>query len=397
MRKLYLAAIIALTFEMLTCAQVRFSEVTNQQEMAEAQKRASDQELMMFVDVYATWCGPCKVMDREVYTDQQVADYMNANFVNVRLDGESEYGLMFAAEQELEGFPSMFIFSREGEPVGRIVGFTASEALVSSLKSTVENYKLVTKYRAKHERGTLNDEEFADYITVVREMGNDEEAESLVSQYLDRIMDEKLNDNDIRVVAFYMDLEDDWWPSFSSDANRLKRVLGEDYMLAMEKIYNHTLVKAVEEDNIKLISKMANELAPLIEQEAHIAWDLRSQPFIQYYYYTNRIDDLINYVDGRFNSDRKGDHRWLFSAAAQITDMDQQYLTEKLLVKEVEWFQECIDLQEDFDYYFYHGMALYLIRRQDESKTSFLRAKALATTEEQQQMVGQVLGIVNNQ
>ena len=39
------------------------------------------------------------------------------------------------------------------------------------------------------------------------------------------------------------------------------------YMLAMEKIYNNTLVKAVDEDRIDLISKMANELTPLVEQE----------------------------------------------------------------------------------------------------------------------------------
>jgi hypothetical protein len=192
-------------------------------------------------------------------------------------------------------------------------------------------------------------------------------------------------------------MEDIWWSSFSSNPERLQRVLGTDYMLAMEKIYNNTLVKAIEQENIELISRMANELTPLVEMEETSSWDMRSQPFLQYYYYTDQIEALINYVDQRFSADRKGDHQWLYGAASQITDMDQQYLTESLLLKEVEWFQACIDLEEQFDYYFYHGMALFFLKKKDPAKTSFLKAETLATTDEQQEMIGQVLSFVNSQ
>jgi len=397
MKKYFFGILLLVAFCTTSNAQVEFVEVTTAEEMRAVQQKASDQQLMLFVDVYATWCGPCKLMDKEVYTDPVVADYMNANFVNVRMDGETEYGRVYASEQHLEGYPSMFIFSREGEPVSRIMGFTPSEELVASLRSTVENYKSMTRYRAKHERGTLDDREFADYITIVRDMGNQDEADLLASQYLERVIGEKLSDHDIRVVAFYMDLEDNWWPSFSSDPDRLKQVLGADYMLSMEKIYNNTLVKAIDNEDIGLISKMSNELTPLVENEAVSSWDLRSQPFVQYYYYTDRIVELIDYVDGRFSTDRKGDHLWLYGAASQITDMDQQYRTEELLKKELEWFKACIDLEEHFDYYFYHGMVLFLLKNQDDAKTSFLKAQTLATTEEQHQMIGQVLSFVNGQ
>lgn len=397
--KKYLWGTICLLWgwSLVSVAQVQFVEVTNMEEMQEARQRASDQQLMMFVDVYATWCGPCKLMDQQVYTDQKVAEYMNAHFVNVRMDGESEYGRIYASEQQLEGYPSMFIFSREGEPVSRVIGFTPADELVSTLTSTVDNYKAVRKYRAEYERGTLDDDGLAAYIGTVRQMGNQEEAEMLAGQYMERIMDEKLSDQDIQVVAYYTDLEDTWWPSFSSDPDRLERVLGEDYMLAMEKIYNNSLVKAVEEENVQLISQMANELAPLVDEAETSSWDLRSQPFLQYYYYTDQIETLINYVDERFQTDRKDDHSWLFGAASQITDMDQQYRTEILLEKEVEWFQQCIDLEPQFDYFFYHGMVLYLLKDQEEAKTSFLEAEKLASTTEQQEMIAQVLSFINRE
>ncbi|MCK4992722.1 MAG: hypothetical protein KAS29_19630, partial [Bacteroidales bacterium] len=67
-RKIYLSALIVLATVSIVAGQVSFIEVTTLEEMEVAQKKASDQQLMMFVDVYATWCGPCKIMDREVYT-----------------------------------------------------------------------------------------------------------------------------------------------------------------------------------------------------------------------------------------------------------------------------------------------------------------------------------------
>jgi thioredoxin-related protein len=395
-QRLYAFVILIMLFPLVMNAQVTFLEVSTLQEMEAAQKKASDQQLMLFVDVYATWCGPCKMMDRDVYTDPAVADYMNANFISVRMDGETDYGRVYAAAQELEGYPSMFIFTMNGEPISKVVGFTPAEQLVPTLKSTVDGYKEIRIYQAKYQRGTLEEVDFAAYIAAVRAMGNQKEADKLGDEYMEQVIGEKLSDNDISVVAYHMDLDDPWWPEFSSDPDRLREVLGDDYMLAMEKIYNASLVKAIEEDNIVLISKMANELAPLVEKET-TSWDLRSLPFIQYYYYTNLVDELIAYVDQRFVSDKKDDHFWLYGAASQITDMDQQYRTEALLNKEVEWFGKCLELEEQFDYYFYHGMVLLFLQRMDEARASFVKAESMASTDEQNEMIAQVMNFLQSQ
>jgi hypothetical protein len=167
-------------------------------------------------------------------------------------------------------------------------------------------------------------------------------------------------------------------------------------MLAMEKIYNKSLVKAVDEERIDMISKIANELTPFVEDETS-SWDLRSLPFIQFYYYSDKIDELIAYIDNRFQTDRKGDHRWLFGAASQITNMDQQYRTPELLKKESEWFSDCILLEEHFDYYFYQGTVLFFLKDTEKAKDAFLKAENLASTEEQRESVEQVLGYINNQ
>lgn len=378
-------------------SQVKFIEVVTFEDMEAARKKADDGMLMLFVDVYATWCGPCKMMDRDVYTDPAVADYMNANFVNVRMDGETDFGRKYAAEQRLEGYPSMFVFSDEGDHVSTLVGYKPAETLVPELKKLVDSYAEFKRYRKQYADSTLTHESFADYITVVREMGNEEEAERLAGEYIKQQMGETLSNSDIRVVAYFMDLDDPWWPQFTTDPERIKAVLGKDYIPALQKIYNNSLVKAVELEDIKLISRMANELSPLVEAEQTTKGDLRTLPFLQYYYYTGQLEELLSYVDKRFESDRKDDHQWLFGAASQIIDMDQQYQTPEILDKGEEWFSTCIEMDEQYDYYFYYGMVLLFKQQGDEARVSFEKALTLAVNQEQRSMIDQVLRYVNGQ
>ena len=165
----------------------------------------------------------------------------------------------------------------------------------------------------------------------------------------------------------------------------------------METIYNNTLKKAIEQENIVLISRMANELSPLLEPEVESRADLKTLPFIQYYYYTGQLEEMISYIDTRFAADRKDDHRWLFGVASQVVDMDQQTQNPLLLEKAGEWFAICIELDEQYDYYFYQGMVFLFRQKIDDSRASFELALELATTDEQRNMIAQVFKYINSQ
>ncbi|MCP4312190.1 MAG: thioredoxin [Bacteroidetes bacterium] len=388
---------IMLALSFAAFSQVEFIEVVTAGDLEAAQKKADDGMLMMFVDVYASWCGPCKKMDAEVYADEAVAEYMNKHFVNVRMDGETDFGRKYAAEQQLQGYPSMYIFSDEGDPVSSLVGYKPAAELLPYLDKLVVNYKVLEGYRGEVENGTITVEDYADYISLVREMGNEEEAENLAGDYIRMKIGDELRDGDIRVVAFYMDLEDSWWPLFTTETERIKRVLGKEYVPALQTIYNSTLVKALEQENIVLISRMANELAPLLEMEMEESRDLKSMPFIQYYYHSEQFEELIKYIDTRFAADRKDDHGWLFGVASQVVDMDQQYQTPELMAKGEEWFSTCIELDKQYDYYFYHGMVLFFLQNVDGARISLERASELATNDEQRSMIIQVLNYINKQ
>lgn len=53
----------------------------------------------ILIDVYTSWCGWCKVMDRETYANDKVADYINANYYAVKFDAETTDSVSFGSKK----------------------------------------------------------------------------------------------------------------------------------------------------------------------------------------------------------------------------------------------------------------------------------------------------------
>ena len=53
--------------------------------------QAGDEQRLLLVELYATWCRPCRIMER-TFADSSVGDYVNDNFVAVRYDVDQYEG-----------------------------------------------------------------------------------------------------------------------------------------------------------------------------------------------------------------------------------------------------------------------------------------------------------------
>ena len=87
--------LLPLTFGGSLLAQnrsVSFEDTT----LAVSLAKAKAANKLIFFDGYATWCGPCKYMSNTVFKQDKVADFFNANFVNVKFDMEKGEGIELA-------------------------------------------------------------------------------------------------------------------------------------------------------------------------------------------------------------------------------------------------------------------------------------------------------------
>jgi thiol:disulfide interchange protein len=96
----------------------------------EALKQAATQHKYIFVDAYATWCGPCKMLKATTFRDKKAAEFYNKNFINIAIDMEKGVGPQLAAQWGMQAYPTLIIFNSKGNPVLGTVGYIKAPDLI---------------------------------------------------------------------------------------------------------------------------------------------------------------------------------------------------------------------------------------------------------------------------
>ena len=110
-----------------------------------ALKKAQSQNKLVFVDIYATWCGPCKMIKQYTFTDSAVGDFFNKNFINVSIDGEKGIGPQLAQQFSIDAYPTLIVTDATGKPVLVTVGYLPADYLLEFANEAVKRNQQQTK------------------------------------------------------------------------------------------------------------------------------------------------------------------------------------------------------------------------------------------------------------
>jgi uncharacterized protein YyaL (SSP411 family) len=103
--------------------------------LKEAIVKAKAENKFVFFDAYASWCGPCKAMDKDVFIDKTVADYLNAKFVAIRIDMEKGEGPELEKRyKSINGYPSLLFLDGSGMPLKTLLGSRDAEEFLAEAK-----------------------------------------------------------------------------------------------------------------------------------------------------------------------------------------------------------------------------------------------------------------------
>lgn len=108
---------------------------------ADVQAKAKAQNKPIFVDAYTSWCGPCKQMAKEVFTQNEVGEYFNKNYVSYKLDMEKGEGVEFGGKYQVAAYPTMLYFSPDGKLVHRTLGSSTGDVLVQNAVDALDPAK----------------------------------------------------------------------------------------------------------------------------------------------------------------------------------------------------------------------------------------------------------------
>jgi len=163
MKNIIVLAVLMITNTVITAQEINWITI----EEAEALQKTAPKKIIM--DMYTSWCGPCKMLDRNTFKNKDVADYLNKHYYAVKFNAEGndavtfkgkEYsnpnydparankrnsGHQFAGYFGVRSYPTMVFLSEDGEFIAPIIGYKTPQQLELYLKMFKEDeHKILT-------------------------------------------------------------------------------------------------------------------------------------------------------------------------------------------------------------------------------------------------------------
>lgn len=115
-------------------AQVRFETASTDA----VREMAVKQGKLVFIDLYASWCPPCRMMERHVFSRKDVGDFMSQRFVAAKYDTDKPTGKELLKRYGNDAIPLYLIFDTKGELLGRIQGATPADEFMAAIRKILK-------------------------------------------------------------------------------------------------------------------------------------------------------------------------------------------------------------------------------------------------------------------
>jgi thioredoxin-related protein len=137
----------------------------------EALEEAKAQDKLIFVDAYAVWCGPCKRMAKNVFTDKKVGEFYNKNFINMKIDMEKKMGRAFGRTYPVSAFPTLMYIDHKGKLVHQVKGGQQIDPFIKLGKFAISKIDNSRDFEVAYEKGDRSPELVYNYVKALNKAG----------------------------------------------------------------------------------------------------------------------------------------------------------------------------------------------------------------------------------
>lgn len=176
-------------------------------------EKAKTENKLIFLDAYASWCGPCKKMAKEIFPLENVGTFYNENFINVKMDMEKGVGPALSEKFGLRAYPTLYFIDSDGQVVHKALGYHDADELIALGTVALDDENNLGAYARRYE---VEGERSAEFLMKY-------------SEVLNEAVDQKSAD----IAAEYLATQEDW--STPENAMYIVKMAGDDPNSALFK------------------------------------------------------------------------------------------------------------------------------------------------------------------
>lgn len=231
-------------FKIAAHTGIYFQELTYEQ----ALEKAKQQRKRLFIDCYTSWCGPCQYMANKVFTQENVGDFFNKNFICVKYDMEKGEGPELGKKFGVRAYPTFVIVNPDGSIRHKLVGGGEGEEFIKRVEESFDDEKALGTSITKYNEGNRDKAFLASYAQTLLNL-YDPAAKDVANELFVTLSDEEK-------------VSPDYWFIFDRKELSPKGSDAEKFLLANRAKFNAT--KGKEVVDTRLSKDLQRELMEIL-------------------------------------------------------------------------------------------------------------------------------------
>ena len=184
-----LLIIICMFLSMPVFAQegVNFRDLNFEKALAAAKEEGK----LVFMDCYASWCGPCRQMTEKVFPLKEAGEYFNPRFVCVKYDMEQGEGVELAERFDVQAYPTFLIIRPDGIVQHKIVGGGGLEEFIARVEEGLSEETSLSHLEQLYQEGKAGKQQTLLYLNLLIGAAEEEKAEKVAEALISQLTDEE--------------------------------------------------------------------------------------------------------------------------------------------------------------------------------------------------------------
>jgi thioredoxin-related protein len=353
---------------------VKFQDLPFKELVAKAKK----ENKLLFIDAYTSWCGPCKMMEKNTFTQKAVGDYYNTNFINARFDMEKGEGREIASKFGVRSYPTYLFLNGDGELVSQNFGYMEGSLFVSMAQDVNSPNNKKGSLKERFANGE-KDPEFLINIMKLNSSSDFDFAKKASERYFEnKKKTEEFTKDDVGLLLFFLkSTEEKNYKTFTERKSEIIKFLPEetykefDNQIKLGKIVEQSIDQQNKRINDDYFMKTAEPLVGKHDAEVKL-----NQTKLSYYEQNANFPEYEKAALSYYKNSEAFEPNELLKAAWVFSE---HVKTVSSLKKAAEWAEKSVMRGETSENTYILAKLYFLTGNKDMAKTYAEMSRNMAT------------------
>ena len=292
-RMLIVVVLSATTISFASAQGIKFVESN----FKEALTQAEQENKLLFMDCYTSWCGPCRLLANRVFPNDSIGQFFNKHFISLKVDMEKGEGPALARQYGVKAYPTLlFIDPSTQEIVSQVVGFRTVKALLEDAQKAANPNRNLQGLAAQFNENPANPAIASAYLEGLWAASLTQERDETLKKYLSQLTPEEICTTDNwKILSAHTENPYSYaFDCLHKNSEGFRNVVGKEAVNAkLDHLYRYASMKFIYRKRVPENEFPQNNFNKLIEL-------LKQEEGAEFAYYLTQLEMIDNVQKGDY-------------------------------------------------------------------------------------------------